>query len=519
MWRGIKHSARLFRIGLTLARHDALFCFEELQVSPIITKSCSLLAKRSSSKLRPGERLATALEELGPTFIKLGQALSTRPDLVGEAIARDLTHLQDDIPPFDTAKARATIEETLEQSVEGLFESFDDEPVAAASIAQVHKAVTKDGRDVAVKVLRPNIEEAFARDTQLLLWLAEIADARKPEWKRLKLIETIETFINALKFELDLRYEASAGAEFAENMEAQDGIYVPKIDWQRTSEKVLTTEWIDGIPINDLDAIEQAGIDRTLLVEHAANAFFHQVFQNGFFHADMHPGNIFVLPDSRLAVVDFGIMGRVDRKSQIYIAEILWGFLKEDYVMVAQRHIDAGYVPADQPVELFAQACRAIAKPILDKPLNEISIGRLLGQLFQVAETFQMETQPQLLLLQKTMMLAEGVGRSLNPNVNMWKLSEPLIMQWVSENMTPQARIKHNVIEGIEAIQHVPNLIKKGEAILERVQTEGFELHPKTVRLLSQSRRTQRQWLWFAWGALFLLVGIFVIELSLINWD
>lgn len=469
MFAPIKHARHLFRIGLTLARHDALFGLKELKGTRFLLYICSWLARRNVHA-RQGVRLARAFEALGPTFIKLGQALSTRPDLVGEDIATDLTQLQDNIPPFDSKQAIAIIEREFGKQIMEVFPYFEQQPVAAASIAQVHFARTSTGEEVAVKVLRPNIEAAFARDLDLMMWLARMVERRMPNWRRFKPVETIQTFTKLIELELDMRYEASAASELQDNMKSDRGFYVPTVFWQHTSERVLTTARVHGIPINNIEAIKRAGIDPTQIVTHAANAFFHQVFRDGFFHADMHPGNLFVQADGSLAVVDFGIMGRLDMQNRLYIAEILWCFLKEDYIRLAQVHVDAGYVPADQSVMHFAQACRAITKPIIDKPLNEISIARLLGQLFKVAETFQMVAQPQLLMLQKTMMLAEGVGRALNPNVNMWKLAEPLITQWARANLTPRARLKRIAKDGVSIAMSLPKLIEDSTALVAQLR-------------------------------------------------
>lgn len=517
MFTSVKHTIRLYRIALTLAQHDALFGLEATRVSPVISTVCKLFRQRKYAHLRPGQRLTLAFEALGPTFMKLGQALSVRADLVGEEIAGDLSQLRDKIPPFDSKIARKTLEEELDRPLSELYSDFEDEPVAAASIAQVHFATTTDGREVAVKILRPNIEQAFSRDIELLLWLAQIAQRRLPQWRRLKPVESVEIFAETIRFELDMRYEAAAADELRVNLRHDDGFYVPEVDWNLTSQRVLTTERIHGISLNDLEAVKAANIDLDQLIEHAATSFFNQVFRDGFFHADLHPGNLFVLPDNTLAVVDFGIMGRIDRKSQLYLADMLWAFLREDYEAVARIHIEAGYVPASTSVKRFAQANRAIAKPIFGKPLNEISIAKLLGQLFQVAETFQMETQPQLLLLQKTMMLAEGVGRILNPQVNMWKMAEPLIAQWARSNLSPQARLRESVTEGARSFQKVPQLITRTERMFAEFEHGGLKLHPDTAKLIGGSGRTSRQWLFFAWAALGLLSVILVIELGMLT--
>jgi ubiquinone biosynthesis protein len=264
--------------------------------------------------------------------------------------------------------------------------------------------------------------------------------------------------------------------------------------------------------VGAVDALRAANVDMDKLVEIAATSFFNQVFRDGFFHADLHPGNLFVLPDGRLAVVDFGIMGRIDRESRLFLAQILWGFLKGDYHNVAQVHIDAGYVPAHQSVEHFAQACRAIAQPILDKPLHEISVARLLGQLFQVANTFEMEAQPQLLLLQKTMVLAEGVGRALSPNINMWKLAEPMIADWAKRNLSPQARLRDMVSDTAQALQRLPHMLKQVEQIVERVHSDGFTLHPDTVQRMRGKRQSARGWLLFGWATLAVAASALALE-------
>jgi len=515
MLSNLRNSRRLFVIGWTLARNDALFGLEALSVSPIITFICKRIARKKRAGERPGERLARALEALGPTFVKAGQALSTRPDLIGEDIAADLARLRDQLPAFDAETAKRIIETELEAPLPTLFASFDENAVAAASIAQVHSATTPDGRKVAVKVLRPNIAEAFRRDIELMYWIAHIVVVRLPDWsERLKPLEVVATFETMVAMELDLRYEAAAATELRENMEDDPGYFVPGVDWQRTARGVLTLEWVDGIPLGDIEAVRAAVPDTTRLVEIAASAFFKQVFRDGFFHADMHPGNLFLCRDGRLAVVDFGIMGRIDRESQLFLAEILWGFLREDYRHVAQVHVDYGYTPRHTDVEQLAQACRAIGKPILGKPLNEISIGKLLGQLLHVADTFEMVAQPHLLLLQKTMMTAEGVGRSLNPNVNMWKLSEPLIASWAKENLGPRARVKDTLKDGAAAIQHLPRLLKDMQRFFDRVEQSGVPIARESIDALSVARlRVQRQWIRLGWAALLLLAVALCLEI------
>ena len=426
MFSSARNIYRLFGIARTLARHDALIPLETAAIAPGLVRAAKFLARKETAG-RPGMRLAAALQELGPSFIKLGQALSTRSDFLGDEVAADLSELQDHLPPFSGEEARATIARELDADMDSLFQSFDDVPIAAASIAQVHFAVTSDGEEVAVKVLRPGIEQAFGRDFELFQWLASLAERTRPELRRLKPLEIIRTFEETVRMEMDLRLEAAAAGELAENFTGDTSFRVPLVDWSRTARRVMTLERVGGIPIDERQALIDAGHKPDEILKKSAAAFFKQVFQDGYFHADQHPGNLFVSAGGDIVAVDFGIMGRLDKPTRRYLGEMLMNFLNRDYRRVAEIHFEAGYVPADKSVEAFAQACRSIAEPILDRPQNEISIARLLSQLFQVTETFEMETQPQLLLLQKTMLVAEGVGRKIYPEANMWFLAQPLI--------------------------------------------------------------------------------------------
>ena len=464
MFRFIVSLARLIGIARTLARHDALFPLERLGVAPGIVWFAKRVSRQESAD-RPGVRLSTALEELGPTFIKLGQALSVRPDLVGEEIADDLSALQDRLPPFAGSVARETIEQELAAPVDDLFGQFDDVPVAAASIAQVHFAETHDGEKVAVKVLRPEIETRFRQDIDLFLWLARLLERTRPALRRLRPQEVVRTFEAAVNIVLDLRLEAAAASELRENTENDTGFQVPKIDWVLTGRRVMTLERIEGARIDDLAALEEAGFAPRDILRRSAESFFNQVFRDGFFHADIHPGNMFVAKDGTLCPVDFGIMGRLDRKTRNYLADMLIGFLDRDYKRVAEVHFEAGYVPARKSVGAFTQAIRSIGEPILGKPLHEISLAHLLAHLFQVTETFEMEAQPQLLLLQKTMLIAEGVGRTLDPTVNMWALARPLIEEWIILNRGPEARLRDMVTDTVSTLEQLPQLLGRAEAV------------------------------------------------------
>ena len=507
MLKDVRYSFRLLGIAWTLARYDALFGLQALNVSPFVTGTARLVARRRTG-LRPGQRLSLALQALGPSFIKLGQLLSTRADLVGEEVAEDLTELQDRLPPFPAAAARAMIEEQLGGSITTLFAQFDEEAHAAASIAQVHFAVTHAGREVAVKVLRPGIEEAFKRDIDLFFWLARLVERRLPQYRRLKPVAVIQTFATTTELELDLRYEAAAAEELRANTQNDMDFYVPQVEWDLTARRVLTTERIRGFSAHDVAGMRAAGIDPDATMQKAATAFFNQVFRDGFFHADMHPGNLFVLPDGRLAPVDFGIMGRIDHENQLVLAEILWAFMKGDFMRVAVLHRQAGWIPPHVPVEQFAQAARAVGQPIMGKALNEISVGRLLGQLLHIAETFEMEAQPHLFLLQKTMVTAEGVGRYLNPNVNMWKLSEPLIKQWAQEHFSVRARLKHIRHEVTDILRDAPRVLRGLKEYLETTKEEGITLSPQSLSKLEEQRAAHhRQWLKLGWSALILAVA------------
>ncbi|CCQ75735.1 2-polyprenylphenol 6-hydroxylase [Magnetospira sp. QH-2] len=472
---------RLVGIAHTLARHDALFLLEQLDIAPGVAWMARATSLRKAPG-RPGQRLARALVALGPTFIKLGQVLATRSDLLGEEIAADLTELQDRLSPFPYGQAKAILEQEFGQPLDTLFQSFDQAPVAAASIAQVHFAITTDGREVAVKVLRPDIEKAFERDLDLFRWVADMVEATRPELRRLKPAESVRTFEETVHFEMDLRFEAAAAAELGENFEDDPTFRVPEVDWRRTGQRVLTTERVHGCRFDDREAILAAGHDPKAIVATAAAAFFNQVFRDGLFHGDLHPGNMFVQKDGTLAAVDFGIMGRLDRVTARHLGEMLLAFLTRDYRRAAEVHFEAGWVPADQSVDSFTQACRSIAEPILGLPQNEISMARLLAQLFRITEFFQMEAQPQLLLLQKTMLVAEGAGRRLNPDTNMWILAQPLIEEWMIENLGPQARVLDAVEDLGDGLRRLPRTLSGLETALQDLNSQGLKVHPDTLR-------------------------------------
>lgn len=481
MWRTIRAFLRLLVIARVLARHDALAVLEAAEVAKPVTKLARLVFRRRVPG-RPGQKLAAALTDLGPSFIKLGQFVSTRADLIGEEMAGDLAELQDHLPPFDGETAKAIVAGELGEPLETLFESFDDVPLSAASIAQVHLAVTSEGEPVAVKVLRPGIEHAFARDLELFYWLAELAERAHPRLRRLKPTALVKVFEDQVRIEMDLSMEAAAADELAENF-ADDPTYnVPPVDWSRTSGRVFTAGRISGIPIDDREGLIKAGHDVDLVLEKAAAIFFRQVFRDGFFHGDQHPGNMFVDDAGNIVAVDFGIMGRLDRKTRYFLADMLLALLARDYRRLAEVHLEAGYLPqgpSHEParLEVFAQALRSVCEPVFGKPLQEISFARVLGRLFQLSEAFHMEVQPQLLLLQKNMMMAEGVSRSLNPELNTWVLAEPLIAEWMRDNRGPEARIRDTAGEVVEVARRLPDTLARVERIVEDVETRGLRLH------------------------------------------
>ncbi len=497
MVRTIRNILRLLRVARTLARYDALAVLERLDVAQGIVwtaRRMTLIRSRQVKGLRPGQKLAKALETLGPTFIKLGQALSTRPDLLGEEMAADLTDLQDSLDPFPGHEARAIIERNLGATIEELFEEFDDTPVAAASIAQVHFARTRatdeaEGEDVAVKVLRPHVEESFHKDFDMFYWVAELLEAARPELRRLKPVESVHSLEETVQLEMDLRFEAAAATELAENFEDDPTLHIPAIKWPLTSKQVLTSERISGIPVDERETLIDAGHDPDDVIAKCAAIFFNMVFRDGLFHGDLHPGNLFVGHDGNIIAVDFGIMGRIDQKTRRHLAEMLIAFLTGDYRWAAQVHFDAGWVPAHKSVDAFTQACRSIGEPILGLPQDQISMAHLLAQLFQVTEYFDMETQPQLLQLQKTMLLIEGTGRRLNPTANMWKIAEPLIEDWVAENLGPKARLQETVEDVALAIQRLPGVVAGLENSIAAMNDGGLRLHPDTLEAFTGGRR------------------------------
>ena len=456
------HLWRLLKWGRMLARHGALRGIERDANTPPEVRRLVRLA-RIGARIPPVPTYAQAFEALGPAAIKLGQALATRPDLVGADAARDLMRLQDALPPAPFAAIRSAIEKGLERPITEIFASIEEEAIGAASIAQVHRAVTSEGRKVAIKVLRPNVEDDFARAIETYEWAAAQVEERGGEFARLRPRQVIATFRQWSLRELDLRREAASASELAQNMEAIPDFVVPKIDWSRTSRRILTLEWIDGIKLTDREALRAAGHDPKQLAAKLVLAFLRQAIADGFFHADLHQGNLFVLPDSRLAVIDFGIMGRIDRRARLWLAEILHGLITGNYARVAEIHFEAGYVPPHHNLAEFTTALRAVGEPIRGLPVKDISIGQMLDGLFAITRDFDMPTQPHLLLLQKTMVMVEGVAQALDPDINMWETAGPFVREWLRDELGPEAALAEHIREGLSLLRRLPDLVRRIE--------------------------------------------------------
>ncbi|MDE1938798.1 MAG: 2-polyprenylphenol 6-hydroxylase [Alphaproteobacteria bacterium] len=519
----LSNLSRLWTIARTLGRNDALIPREYLAAMPVSLK----LARRifgggraaKSDNTAPGLRLARALENLGPAHIKLGQILATRPDIVGSDIASALEGLQDRLPSFPTNEARKVVVAAFGRPVEELFSSFG-EPVAAASIAQVHEAMTAEDppHRVAVKVLRPGVEAEFARDLSALAFAARIAETLFAEARRLRLTALVEILATSVALELDLRMEAAAASELAERTRNETDFRVPSIDWKRTAERVLTTEWIDGISVRDIDMLRAAGRDPKQIALTLMRTFLTQALREGFFHADLHPGNLFVDGEGCLVAVDFGIMGRLDPPMRRFMAETLAGFLARDYVRVAQVHYDANFVSHRHPVETFAQALRAIGEPIFGRPAQDVSMAKLLQQLFDTTRRFDMSAQPQLLLLQKTMVVVEGVARGLDPEFDIWEASRPVVERWMLDRLGPEARLRE-AAEGMGALgrvaQHLPQLLRNVEVVSTMLADGGLRLHPDTARQIAEAQlkgsRYARVALWLAAGALGVIAMVWIV--------
>jgi ubiquinone biosynthesis protein len=528
----VVHLWRLARWGRTLARHGALLGIEREPNAPPIVRRLARLA-RFGARVPKLPRYGEAFVAIGPAAIKLGQALATRPDLVGDEAARDLMRLQDSLPPAPFAQIEAALREAFDVPLEALFASIDPEPVGAASIAQVHKAVTSDGRTVAVKVLRPGVEDDIAAAIETYEWAAAKVERMGGEAERLRPRIVIATFKRWTNSELNLRMEAAAASELAEDLTAESGFFVPGIDWTRTSRRVLTMEWIDGIKLTDTQALDRAGYDRKALAALLVKSFLRQAIAEGFFHADLHQGNLFAVPaamrepaqtmaadaldtsktediaaavdraQARIAAIDFGIMGRINRIGRIYLAEIIYGLFSGNYRRVAEIHFEAGYVPAHHNIDEFATALRAVGEPIRGLPVKDISIANLLDGLFAITRSFEMPTQPHLLLLQKTMVMVEGVALALDPDVNMWEISEPFVREWMRDELGPEGRAADAIVRNWRTLGDLPDFVRR---VMRLVPPESPA--PPLPPLPEIHIRTRQYWPLAGAGALGLALGL-----------
>lgn len=484
---------RLARAGFVLAREGAFSIVDPEAFPPSLKFGVGVarkLERRAVRRTGRVERLTRALNRLGPTYVKFGQTLATRPDIVGSSVAHELAGLQDAMEPFDPKLVPKILAEALKERAGDLLEI--SAPIAAASIAQVHKAVLVDAngvrRPVAVKILRPGVIERFHADIESYYAGAYAAELLIPRLRRLQPTRVVRTLDRSARVELDLRLEAAALSEFGENIKNDTGFVIPSVSWDHTTQNVLTTSWVAGIPIRDIEALDAAGLDRSNLARVLLQSFLRHAIRDGFFHADMHPGNLFADPATGdVIAVDFGIMGRISRRERRFLADIIYGFITRDYKMIAQRHFDIGYVPKNQSVDEFALALRAIGEPLQGRKANDISMARVLGQLFTTTELFDMKARPELILLQKNMVLVEGVARALDPQLDMWTLAEPVVGDWVRREAGPLGRIE-DLRDGLttlsDMIGRAPDIVTRLDALLNDVENERGQIRDPIPRPL-----------------------------------
>ena len=492
----------LYKIGRKLAISGSINTIDEIYNLPFVIKLLFKILSFGSTKKdniskKPGQKLCNALEGMGTTFIKLGQFLATRPDIIGEELAEDLSKLQDKLPAFQTSEAKKIIKKELGEKYYQNIISLSD-PIAAASIAQVHIAkikIEEREEEVAIKILRPNIEKIFNEELEALLILAYILENLQPKLKRLKLIEVVLLLKEITNIEMDLRFEAAAANELYENTKNDSGFNVPKIYWNFTSKKILTLEKVNGVSIREFSLLKEKGLDLKKLAENLIKFFLKQAVRDGFFHGDMHQGNLFVDSKGNIIPVDFGIMGRLDKNNRKYLAEILYGFIQRDYKKVAEVHFEAGLVPRSASKDEFAQALRSVGEPIFGQSIKDISGGNLLAQLFEITEKFNMPTQTPLLLLQKTMVVVEGVARKLYPETNIWQVSKPILQEWIESVKSPKASIDKAIDTSTEILKRIPDfpnfmdkanyalqLIAEGKLNLKSGENNPYELEQLKLR-------------------------------------
>ena len=504
MFASIGHLARLARAGYVLAR-EGVFSGIDPRLVPVEARLPLAMARMIA---RPNvgtgmSRLAVAIQRLGPSYIKLGQFLATRPDVVGASAVMALEALQDRVAPFPRDVSVAIVEAAFGRPLDELFVSFG-EPVAAASIAQVHRAIPRDSGglgEVAVKVMRPGVARQFRRDLSDMYFAARLAEAWLPDARRLKPVQIVDTLSRTVTMEMDFRIEAAAASEFGENAEKDTDFRVPRIDWTLTSKEVLTLEWVQGTSLSDVPALQARGLDLPALGRAVIQSFLRHAMRDGFFHADMHQGNLFADQDGRLVAVDFGIMGRLGPKERRFLAEILYGFITRDYRRVAVVHFEAGYVPRTHRVEDFAQAIRAIGEPIHSRTADQISMAKLLTLLFEITALFDMHTRIELVMLQKTMVVVEGVARKLDPRLNLWATSEPVVRGWIEENLGPLGKMQDagaGLLALGRASMAIPGILTRGERIvahLETVVEEGLGLSGASMEGLAKAQARRFRWM------------------------
>jgi ubiquinone biosynthesis protein len=516
---------RLLTIQRVLVRHGLDEIITATHILRPLRFFFYIFPRRRNRSAPLGERIRLALEELGPIFVKFGQAVSTRRDLLPREVADELAKLQDQVPPFPAKEAVAILDEAYGQSVDEVFARFDFEPFAAASIAQVHTAALDDGTEVIVKLLRPGVREQIERDLDVMFAVARLADRYWENSKQLRPLELVGEYEKTVIDELDLLREGGNAAQLKRNFEGSDMLYVPEVYWDYCRPEVLVQERVYGIPISDMDALRAAGTNIQTLAENGVEIFFTQVFRHNFFHADMHPGNIFVTVDDpehpKYAAVDFGIVGTLSAVDQQYLAGNFLAFFDRDYYKIAKLHLDSGWVPPDTRIDELETAVRTVCEPIFNKPLAEISFAQVLIRLFRVAQRFNVEIQPQLILLHKTLLNIEGLGRELYPELDLWKTAHPVLRQWMDEQVGPRAvldDIRENLPQLREALRELPVVIKH----LADQAAEG-NLHAKTQvpelkELREQIKRQQRQHFLLATGATSALSGTLLLTLETMPW-